>query len=40
MNQEKAMGIIEGILFISGDPVSIDELRSLLKMTRANPELY
>lgn len=34
MNQEKAMGIIEGILFISGDPVSIDELRSLLKMTR------
>ncbi|WP_422443827.1 SMC-Scp complex subunit ScpB [Thermoanaerobacterium sp. DL9XJH110] len=34
MEIKKAMGIIEGILFASGDPVGIDELSKALGMTK------
>ena len=33
MDLQKAMGIIEGILFISGNPVSIDEISKTLNIT-------
>ena len=33
MELQKAMGIIEGILFTSGNPVKIDEIANVLNMT-------